>query len=582
MLAWAAPGVAQTATHAPETAALTPLQMIENEAALPRILTEADVARYHRIGDANEDLRWADADREIARLTDPILVGYLFADRYLHPKYKSSYDELKAWLDKYADHPDAWRIYKMAQQRKPAKAKAPRVPTYIEKTPASDSSEARAARATTRHGQDLLSRARLEALNGRPEVGQRLLDSPEAAALIDPVDLDAARGYIASRYFYTGGVNEAHALAAPAAKRSKSPAALWTAGLASYRLGKHVEAAEYFEALYAVPRQGEWGASAAAFWAARANMVGQRPQRVHHFLGEAARFPNTFYGLLAHRLLGTTPDYRFQQYKLTTRHITALMREEPARRAFALLQMKEERRAELELRPLVYRGDTNLNAALVGLAERITMPSLALRVALADRNPETGESRFPGAMYPIPGWKPADGFKVDRALIYAFMRQESAFNVRATSTAGARGLMQLMPATASMMAKQRLKGDKTGVLYDPELNISLGQKYIGHLLGHETVQGDLFRLAAAYNGGPGNLAKWDRRSATMEDSLMFIESIPANETRNFIERVLANLWIYRLRLGQDSPSLDAIASGERPLYEDLDAKASKLAKNGRN
>jgi soluble lytic murein transglycosylase-like protein len=580
VVAWGAPALAQS--FPPETAALPPFEAMENEAALPRILTDADIARYHRVGNANEDQRWADADRDIARLTDPILVGYLLADRYLHPRYKSSYDELKAWLDKYGDHPDAWRIYKMATARKPAKAKPPRVPTYIEKMPPADSAEARAARATSRQGQDLLSRARLEALNGRPEYAQRLLEGPEAARLIDAADLDAARGYIASRYFYTGAVNEAHALAVPAAKRSKSPTSLWTAGLASYRLGRHVEAAEYFEALYAVPRQGEWSASAAAFWAARANMVGQRPQRVHHFLGEAARYPNTFYGLLAHRLLGTKPDYHFGQYKLTTQHITRLMREEPARRAFALLQMKEDRRAEMELRPLAYRGDTKVNEALVAVAERITMPSLALRVALSDRNPETGESRFPGALYPIPGWKPAGGFKIDRALIYAFMRQESAFNVRATSTAGARGLMQLMPATASMMAKERLRGDRSAALYDPELNLTLGQRYLVHLLEHETVQGDLFRLAAAYNGGPGNLAKWDRRTATMEDSLMFIESIPANETRNFIERVLANLWIYRLRLGQDSPSLDAIAAGERPLYEDLDAKAAKLVKNGRN
>jgi soluble lytic murein transglycosylase-like protein len=248
--------------------------------------------------------------------------------------------------------------------------------------------------------------------------------------------------------------------------------------------------------------------------------------------------------------------------------------------------MHESRRAEMELRPLVYRADNALNAALVGVAERIGMPSLAMRVALADRDPATGESRFPGALYPIPAWRPADGFKVDRALLYAFMRQESAFNVRATSTAGARGLMQLMPATASMMASQRLKGARVAELYDPGLNLSLGQKYLAHLLEHETVQGDLFRLAAAYNGGPGNLAKWDRRQADMGDPLMFIESLPVQETRDFIERVLANLWIYRLRLGQDSPSLEAIAAGERPVYENLDkatrtAGVAKPAPNGR-
>ena len=259
-------------------------------------------------------------------------------------------------------------------------------------------------------------------------------------------------------------------------------------------------------------------------------------------------------------------------------------------RHFALLQMRETRRAELELRPLVYRGDTKLNEALIGVAERVGMPSLAMRVALSDRDPATGESRFPGALYPIPNWRPADGFKVDRALLYAFMRQESAFNVRATSVAGARGLMQLMPATASMMARDKLKGARAAELYDPELNLSLGQKYLGHLLEDPTVQGDLFRLAAAYNGGPGNLAKWDRRQADMGDSLMFIESLPVHETRDFIERVLANLWIYRQRLGQESGSLDAVAAGERPMYEDLDRKtrtadaaaSSKAPKNGRN
>jgi len=574
----------------PETAALSPFDVIENEAALPLILTDADIARYHKIGDANEEERWADADREIHHLTDPILVGYLLADRYLSKSYHASYEELKSWLEQYADLPDSPRIYRLALGKKPAKAKAPPFPTYVDKAPNSDSGEWRAAKALSRRAQDLIARAKLEALNGHPERAQHLLDSQEAASLIDAEDLDAARGYVASRYFYSGEVAEAHALAASAAKRSKSPTSLWTAGLASYRLGKYVEAAGYFEALSAIPHQNEWMAAAAAFWAARSNLVGQRPERVHHFLEEATRYPNTFYGQLGHRLLGTTPDYRFAPQKLNARQVTMLMRENAVRRAFALLQMRETRRAELELRPLVYRGDTKLNEALIGVAERVGMPSLAMRVALSDRDPATGESRFPGALYPIPNWRPADGFKVDRALLYAFMRQESAFNVRATSVAGARGLMQLMPATASMMARDKLKGARAAELYDPELNLSLGQKYLGHLLEDPTVQGDLFRLAAAYNGGPGNLAKWDRRQADMGDSLMFIESLPVHETRDFIERVLANLWIYRQRLGQESGSLDAVAAGERPMYENLDRKTrtadaatrSKAVKNGRN
>ena len=75
----------------------------------------------------------------------------------------------------------------------------------------------------------------------------------------------------------------------------------------------------------------------------------------------------------------------------------------------------------------------------------------------------------------------------------------------------------------------------------------------------------------AYNGGPGNLNKWRRKSDYQGDPLLFIESIPSRETRAFVERVLTNLWIYRFRLGQPAPSLDAIAAGAWPRYQAFDA-----------
>ena len=117
-------------------------------------------------------------------------------------------------------------------------------------------------------------------------------------------------------------------------------------------------------------------------------------------------------------------------------------------------------------------------------------------------------------------------------------------------------------------------------LFDPALNLALGQKYLRYLIRHENVQGDMFLLAAAYNGGPGNLGKWRRRVSKLStDPLMFIESIPARETRNFIERVLSNLWIYRERLGQPAPTLDAIAAGRRPIYKSLDNTSLATVEN---
>ncbi|MCG8510105.1 MAG: transglycosylase SLT domain-containing protein, partial [Rhodospirillales bacterium] len=129
---------------------------------------------------------------------------------------------------------------------------------------------------------------------------------------------------------------------------------------------------------------------------------------------------------------------------------------------------------------------------------------------------------------------------------------------------------------------RRLRGSKRSELFDPEYNLELGQKYIGMLLGEKHILGDLFLLAAAWNGGPGNLSKWQRQNRKYPDPLLFIESIPSRETRIFIERVLTNLWIYRDRLGQPTPSLDAIAAGERPVYIPMDQQSIIVARHGKN
>jgi soluble lytic murein transglycosylase len=107
----------------------------------------------------------------------------------------------------------------------------------------------------------------------------------------------------------------------------------------------------------------------------------------------------------------------------------------------------------------------------------------------------------------------------------------------------------------------------------------LGQKYIKILLRDTKINGDLFFMAAAWNGGPGNLNKWRVNNNYMDDPLFFIESIPSRETRNFVEKVLTNLWIYRDRLGQPTPSLDAIAAGKWPLYKAFDNTPTQLAGN---
>ncbi|MEC8164825.1 MAG: lytic transglycosylase domain-containing protein, partial [Pseudomonadota bacterium] len=177
----------------------------------------------------------------------------------------------------------------------------------------------------------------------------------------------------------------------------------------------------------------------------------------------------------------------------------------------------------------------------------------------------------------MPDWVPKDGYKVDRAMIFALIRQESGFKPKAKSKAGARGLMQLMPRTAGFMAGKRFRGHRRHALFNPEYNIELGQSYVQHLLAFPGIDGNLFYTTVAYNGGPGNLNRWRRTSEYQDDPLLFIESVPSRETRAFVERVLTNLWIYRYRLGQPTPSLDAIAAGTWPRYNRLDPNSKKVA-----
>ena len=158
------------------------------------------------------------------------------------------------------------------------------------------------------------------------------------------------------------------------------------------------------------------------------------------------------------------------------------------------------------------------------------------------------------------------------------MRKESKFDPNAKSWAGARGLMQLMPRTASSLARDRsLRNINREKLFDPGFNLNLGQEYLQQLMSRGEPTGNLFMLTVAYNGGPGNLRKWVRELTSNTDPLFFIESIPARETRNFIEGVLTNLWIYRHRLGQDTPSLDAAAAGKWPVYKPLEYNGERLA-----
>ena len=560
-------------------------------AGLPLILAEADVALYREIFALQEAGKFAKADKLIAQLGDERLLGHVLAQRYLHPTdYTSKFSELKAWLADYATLPQAERIYELAQKKKKGSKGELRAPVI---SPASLSGPAKSAvksyvsplkrSATTKaRVADLKSQIRRLVADDKETKALKLLQGDEAQRLFDEVEIDQSAAVIAQGWFYDGEDAKALELAAPAAERSGNdvPLAHWIAGLAAWRLDDFDRAARHFERVALSDRVSDWLGSGGAYWAARAHLRRRDPAEMSYWLSLAAEFPRTFYGLLAREALGLKTEFDFRSFQLTEAGMRQLAASPAGSRAVALLQVGQPALAEEELLLMEEWDSADVAEVLLAIADQGNLARFAFklgnRLADSDGNNRRGLPLL-AALYPIPHWQPAGGYIVDRALIYALIRQESAFNPDAKSHAGARGLLQIMPKTASYVAgDSALKGKGKDELYDPQLNLKLGQEYILHLMSLDLVGDNLFRLAAAYNGGPGNLQKWQRENNFAGDPLLFIEAIPFSETRDYVERVLANLWIYQARLGQDTPSLAEIANGDWPRYHAMDARQAKV------
>jgi soluble lytic murein transglycosylase-like protein len=548
-----------------------------------------DADRYRRIFDLQDAAHFHDADAEIAQLGDRLLMGHVLAQRYLHPSYASRFDELAQWLSTYNDHPEAPRVYALALRKKPAGAATPTPSSFVlpavQITSASTQATPTKSLSAAERSQANLLRQRVMLLAQRDSHVQalKLLDGKDAQRLFTSGELDRMRADVASRLFLSGKDDElAFDTARDAAAGDEAVMANWTAGLAAWRLGSFSEAARRFQALADAPNISPWNASAGAFWAARANLLAGNPEKYNPWMKKAASYPRTFYGILAQKTFGADPSFLWTPPSFTKAQFDLLLADRVGKRALALLAAGEIDSAVSELYALTSDADSDTVAAVLALAETSHLPDLALKVANAVR--DDGErDRIPGmdvALYPVPPWQPKGGFTVDRALVFAFTRQESAFNPRARSWAGASGLMQLMPATARAMAGRNGSPSDAAQLYRPDVNMMLGQLYLRYLMDADGIGPNLFLVAAAYNGGPGNLQRWQREVNFNDDPLLFVASIPVRETRLFIERVMANLWIYQLRFGQATPTLDALASHRWPVYVSVDSPSANPVQVG--
>jgi len=560
--------------------------------ALFTVLSASDVEAYRRIFAAQQVADWQTADRLIEGLSDRILMGHVLFQRYMHPTgWRSSFAELSGWLAVYADHPDADRIYRLALNRRPEGAAAPQAPTSGRLDEAEDMVAglyraetddeslwdhlSSGERGTLR---DLIAQIRRHIWNGNNDSARSVLEGSGFQGLADPLTADRMAAEVARGYFIGGDDANARELAEPALERSGSRAMLaaWIAGLAAYRQDDLDAARHAFEVL-AAGEPDEDLVAAGAYWAARINLLTGNPAKVKTYLALAMTRPYSFYGLLAQQALGEGILLNERLPVLSDTECTTLAVLPEVRRAIALAQAGQQHRADQEFDGLSAYDRPGLAVAVLRLAGDLDLPATQFRLA---RELLYGYAeRFDAGLYPLPPWQPGDGFTVDPALLYAIMRRESEFRAFSESDAGAQGPMQIMPSTAAYISgEDGYRNALRHLLSDPVVALELGQDYLDYLLALDSVDGNLFFALAAYNGGPGNLARWKDNTGATFDPLLFIETIPSRETRFFIETVMASYWIYRLRLVAATPTLEMVAAGDWPLYP-YDSVEVELAGN---
>ena len=333
----------------------------------------------------------------------------------------------------------------------------------------------------------------------------------------------------------------------------------WWAGLAAWQLSQHDVSLKFFEQTMA--SDDKWLISGAAFWAGRNLIRLGDVEKLNDYLVAARDVaPFSFYGQLASEILGENHINlnSKQAPNFDSANFAKLYKNPTIRRIFGLFEMGRYDEANRELRPLIGRLSAESAENILYFTTKLNINFASYK--LAEHLERISAQVFVDALFPT---QPnlINHENALSPLVYGVMRQESAFITTAKSSAGAMGLMQLMPETAKILAQKPL--NKLQVT-DPKTNVHLGTKYLNQLLNLKDVNGNIFYSLAGYNAGIGNVRRWGEKMPNSDDPLVYIESIPIRETRIYLERVMANYWVYGNLLNSDLSSRKDIAEGRMP------------------
>jgi soluble lytic murein transglycosylase len=349
-----------------------------------------------------------------------------------------------------------------------------------------------------------------------------------------------------------GSVSVAYRLAASHGSESGTAFAdgEWLSGWIALRFLKEPDTAvRHFSNLYN-GTTSVFSKARGAYWAGRAEEIRKNKKAADKWYKLASGNLTVYYGQLAAMRLGTSTALRIKvEPKPTAKETAVFDKSELVRVIRTLNAIGVKERTRPFLIRLINDADEKLPdyRMLAILARQSDQDDLAL---MAAKNARQNGAEMADYLFPV--ISVPSGGKVESAFVLGLIRQESAFNAQAVSPAGAMGLMQLMPDTAAQIGKQLKVGKfkDSRLTADPKFNITLGRAYLDKLV--DRFGGSYVLATAAYNAGPNRVRQWmdtygDPREADT-DVVDWIESIPFDETRNYVQRVMENLQVYRSRL----------------------------------
>jgi len=385
-----------------------------------------------------------------------------------------------------------------------------------------------------------------------------LNQSPPSGKMYNSESWGKERGIIARRLFEEGKYSQAYTLSAnhnikdgPGFAQNE-----WMAGwLALEYLNKPWEAFEHFERLYHHV-ETPISRSRAAYWAGLASEHLQHPEVAAKWYDAGAKYKTTFYGQLCGQKMQRSGDIPSSGVTGNPKFKNGDM----AQAARWLQSHGHRPEAAMFLARMIDEAKTPQDyAAVAEVSNAISMRNMAIKAA-QESEKKTGVVLLNYSFPKIEKYLTDVDF-VEWALVHALVRQESRYDDQAVSAAGARGLMQLMPRTASEVADKAGMAHRASWLTErPSHNIALGSLYLKKLL--DRYDGNYAMALAAYNAGPARVDQWtqeigDPRNPKV-DLVNWIEMIPIYETRNYVQRVLEGVEVYRhiLHVNKGGPQGD--------------------------